>query len=1019
MIKLAKLWLIVMVCTCITSNSWGQGPGKGHHLGKSKDVLDAFKKSLDAATARKGKATIPLKVSESLTFNAEINFQKNTSEGLYLVGAIDNYDQSDFFITVNDHGIEGNIILRKSKKAYKYYQDQDGNAYVNDVNINEVVCIEYEHHEDSKPSGAQRTSSVQALTTLESLPGANGCVLLDFDGQVVSGTRWNNGATINAAPSGMSDAAVQETWEVVSEDYRPFNVNITTNEAVFNSYPKNRRMRCIITPTNTAAPGAGGVAYISSFSWNDDTPCWVFILSGKSAGEASSHEIGHTLSLGHDGRTTPAEGYYQGHGSWAPIMGVGYYKTVTQWSKGEYANSNNKEDDLSKITSTTHGLGYRNDDHANVTTSATALNISSTGVVSAQANKGLIERQGDVDMFKFTTSGGAVNLTFSPAARYANLDILVNLYNSAGAVISTHNPTGLSSSISTSLAAGTYYLSVDGTGALDPATTGYSDYASLGMFTISGTIPVSTTNQVPAVSITSPANGSLFNAPATINIIASATDNDGTISKVEFYNGSTKIGEDLTAPYTFSWTNVAAGNYSLTARATDNAAATTTSAAVSIQVVPANNAPVVSITSPVTGASYNAPATINITANASDNDGTISKVEFYNGTTLLGTAMVAPYSFSWTNVPAGNYSITAIATDNSGNRATSAAVTVQVLGQNVAPIVNITSPVNGASFNAPATINITANASDSDGTISKVEFYNGATKIGEDLSAPYTLSWSNVTAGNYTLTAKAFDNGGLSATSSSINVSVQAVLVYCASRATNSSYEHIANVTLGAINNTSGNNGGYRDFTSLVTTVNKGSSYTIYFRAGFPNSTYTEFWTIWIDFNRDGDFIDAGETIAGGTSAGTATYSKAFVVPTTAATGKTRMRVSMKYQSAATACQQFTYGEVEDYTLDISGALAASNDDAQEEYTALPLGTDSGEDAITVHPNPAKEYITINQHLAEGTEGEIVDMNGSVVKNFISSNGPLQIDVKELPAGIYIVKIKSDRDNVVKRFVKI
>ena len=183
---------------------------------------------------------------------------------------------------------------------------------------------------------------------------------------------------------------------------------------------------------------------------------------------------------------------------------------------------------------------------------------------------------------------------------------------------------------------------------------------------------VDAANVSPTVSITSPANGANFTAPADITINASASDSDGTISKVEFFRGSTLLGQDTTAPYSFAWNNVAAGNYNLTAKATDNDGATTTSAIVAISVDVPNGSPTVNITSPANNSNFTAPADITINATASDSDGTISKVEFFRGSTLLGQDTTAPYSFAWNNVAAGYYNLTAKATDNDGATTTSA-----------------------------------------------------------------------------------------------------------------------------------------------------------------------------------------------------------------------------------------------------------------------------------------------------------------------------------------------------------
>jgi len=186
-------------------------------------------------------------------------------------------------------------------------------------------------------------------------------------------------------------------------------------------------------------------------------------------------------------------------------------------------------------------------------------------------------------------------------------------------------------------------------------------------------------NTPPTVSLTSPATGAVFVSPANITLTATSADTDGTITKVEFFHGGTNLIATVTAaPYTFNWANVAAAGYTLTAKATDNLGAVTTSAPVTVTVNAPNAAPTVSITSPANGATFTAPADITIAADAQDNGGGIALVEFFQGTTLIATRTAAPYSILWTGVTAGGYSLTARATDNLGAITTSAPVNVMV-----------------------------------------------------------------------------------------------------------------------------------------------------------------------------------------------------------------------------------------------------------------------------------------------------------------------------------------------------
>jgi hypothetical protein len=270
-------------------------------------------------------------------------------------------------------------------------------------------------------------------------------------------------------------------------------------------------------------------------------------------------------------------------------------------------------------------------------------------------------------------------------------------------------------------------------------------------------VTVSQANQPPAVSLTAPANGASYTAPASITISANASDPENQLTRVDFYNGSTLLGSDTTAPYSFSWSNVAAGTYSLSAIARDAAGLTKQSTAVSVTVSPANRPPTVSLTSPTSGASFVAPASITISANASDPENQLTRVDFYNGSTLLGSDTTAPYSFAWSNVPAGTYSLNAVARDAAGLSTQSVSVSVTVNA--------VTAPPTGVIFQASvdhATVTsyrvevFAAGANPNTATpIATQDIGKPAPNASNDISVSIPSLFSALAAGNYQLTVAA------------------------------------------------------------------------------------------------------------------------------------------------------------------------------------------------------------------------------------------------------------------------
>ncbi len=279
--------------------------------------------------------------------------------------------------------------------------------------------------------------------SLHSKPGAANVVYVNVVGFNFSGTAWNAHTGVSnyeAKPydtdgnstsfSTSERKAIGEIWHRIAEDYAPFDVDVTTEApAAFGPnvghilITSGRDAKGDLLPSGGSA---GGIAYVNVWGRSNYPyyqPALVYYDNLGSGyppyvAEAASHELGHNLALGHDGTSTA--GYYTGHGSgvtsWAPIMGVGYQKNVTQWSKGEYPDANNVQDDLSIIQ---NKLMYRNDDHGNDAVSATALFVDSEGFIASSNpefdplnvrtdNKGVIETDTDIDVFHFDTASGDV-----------------------------------------------------------------------------------------------------------------------------------------------------------------------------------------------------------------------------------------------------------------------------------------------------------------------------------------------------------------------------------------------------------------------------------------------------------------------------------------------------------------------------------------------------------------------------------------------------------------------------------
>jgi Bacterial pre-peptidase C-terminal domain/Metallo-peptidase family M12B Reprolysin-like len=379
--------------------------------------------------------------------------------------------------------------------------------------------------------------------TLHSRASARHVIFLDFDGMTVTNTAWNQsyGASLVAAPwdldgipASFSDTeknTIQMIWQHVAADYAAFDVDVTTEDPGVDALSRTTSTddfygtRALITPSTPITCGCAGIAYVGTFNGvgaANYQPAWAFVngfaSNAEQVGLVVSHEVGHNLGLSHDGTATAS--YYQGQGVWSPIMGSSWRPLAT-WSNGEYAGGSNLEDDVAIIAA--NGAPTLPDDFGNTPANATS-------VLAGTTVNGVISTRSDTDAFRFTTTGGNVTVAASTVDPGGNLDIQLTLVNSAGVTVATANPVttlvagnsyataGLNASITQTLTAGTYSVLIDGSGQGDWRIDGYSDYGSIGSYTVgvtdTATPPTPTTVAPTTVAPTTVAPTTV--APTTV-----------------------------------------------------------------------------------------------------------------------------------------------------------------------------------------------------------------------------------------------------------------------------------------------------------------------------------------------------------------------------------------------------------------------------------------------------------------------------------------------------------------------
>ena len=524
-------------------------------------------------------------------------------------------------------------------------------------------------------------------------------------------------------------------------------------------------------------------------------------------------------------------------------------------------------------------------------------------------------------------------------------------------------------------------------------------------FDVSNTNFTITTGAAPdTVAPTAPTLSAAGTTETTTNLSWSgATDNVAVTGYDVFRNGAL-IGSTTTAT-TFAVTGLTASTvYSFTVKSKD-AAGNVSPDSNSVSVTTLTPAPdTTAPNAPTLSASGTTQTTTNLSWTGATDNVAVTGYDVLRNGALIGSTTTAT-TFAVTGLTASTvYSFTVKSKDAAGNVSLdSNTVTVTTLTPDTtAP----TAPTLSAAGTTSTTTNLSWTGASDNVAVTGYDVLRNGALIGSTTTAT-TFAVTGLTASTaYTFNVRAKDAAGnVSLNSNTVSVTTLAVstVTYCVSRGNNTVDEFINRVQLGTINNLSGNNGGYGNYTALSTNLVRGRSNSITITPTWTGVIYSEAYRVWIDYNRDGDFLDTGEQVVNVTKTKTTPIARSFTVPTTALLGTTRMRVSMKYNASPTSCETFTDGEVEDYTVNISATARFDEDQtAKLEFN--------------LYPNPVRDGILNFSDLESESNYRIFSMMGQELGNGKIQNN--SVNVSSLRTGTYLIEVSNGSSSTTKRFIK-